>query len=160
MTVSCHKVISSRARGPFIWFLYRNHWASGPSGYSKLLRNPVLKYFFPLSLSLPSFPQFLRNLTHFTMVSGGYCDEDSLELGGGVAASPLWSLLKWLQSWQHDTSWATVHVGSVHISWAHGGQNQIWGYLLWTPFRLHQDSELVCWGHHRRKWLWGQAAWI
>lgn len=47
-----------------------------PSGSSHMLRNLVLKYFFP-SLSLPSFLQFLRNLTHFTMVSGRFCDKST-----------------------------------------------------------------------------------
>lgn len=67
-------------------------------GSSKMLRNPVLKYFsLSLFLCLPS--QFLKNLTHFTMVSGSFCDEGILGLDGGVAADHHGSLLKWLQLW-------------------------------------------------------------
>lgn len=68
-----------------------------PSSCSTVLRNPVFNYVFPLSLSLPSFLQFLQNLTHFTMVSGRFCDEGTLGLDGGVVANPHGSLLTWLQ---------------------------------------------------------------
>lgn len=94
-----------------------------PSGSSKMLRSSLLKSFSP-SLSFSAFlPQFLRNLTHFTTVSGRSCDEGTLGLDGGVAGS----LLKWLQLWLHATCWPTGHVDIIHISWAHGGPSQTWG---------------------------------
>lgn len=125
-----------------------------PSGVSKMLRNPVLKCVFPLSLFLSSLPQFLRNLIHFTMVSGR-CDEGTLGLERGVVAGPHRLLLKWLQPWQHDTCWATCHVtmrfqftsaGLLEGRIGFGGMwgavptldliyasSCLWGGTLWSP---------------------------
>lgn len=85
--------------------------------------------FSPLSLSA-FFPQFLRILTHFTMVSGRFCDEGTQGLDGGVAVHPHRSLLKWLQLWLICYvlgNWPHDHVDIIDISLAYGGLNQTWG---------------------------------
>lgn len=105
----CMRLYHSDQRTSLSDFYPENIGPVAPSGVSKMLRNPVLKCVFPLSLFLSSLPQFLRNLIHFTMVSGR-CDEGILGLERGVVAGPHRLLLKWLQPWQHDTCWATCRV--------------------------------------------------
>lgn len=152
--VSFHEAILPRARGHFIWFLHKNHWANGFIWILKNIKKPGVEICFPSFLCLPSHSS-----------SGTWPI-----LLWWVADSLMRALWGWMEGWLHIPMghcwsgfscgwymlghWSCVHIDAVHTSWAHGGQHRIGcvgGYALWTPFRHNQDSWLVHWGHQRSK---------
>ena len=153
--VYCHKVISPRVRGLSIWFLHRNNWASGPIWILKNVKKPSVEIFFPFSLFLPSFPvpqepdPFYYG--EWQILWWGY---PGAWWRGGCRSSRVTAEVASVVA---DMCWGTSHVitwinqlGSWRAEWD-------WGYLLWAPFRLHQDSGLVHWSHQSSKQLWGQV---
>lgn len=133
--VSFHEAILPRARGHFIWFLHKNHWANGFIWILKNIKKPGVEICFPSFLCLPSHSS-----------SGTWPI-----LLWWVADSLMRALWGWMEGWLHIPMghcwsgfscgwymlghWSCVHIDAVHTSWAHGGQHRIgcWGGTLYGP---------------------------